>query len=180
MEHRKRMPEDEVTFLDQEAQDFIAATGQSLAAYENVDAALNYALDALMNYLGAEEGSIFLVDESSGDLVLTYAAGEVGAGIVGLRLGPGQGVVGWVVKFSEDLIVPFPGLDARFFEGVDERTGFVTRSIVCGPVRAEEKTVGAIEIMNKTRGTFNDDDIVVLRAIARLAAGVLTTTGKKG
>jgi sigma-B regulation protein RsbU (phosphoserine phosphatase) len=176
MKLSERMPVNEITFLDKEAQNFIGATGQSLSGHDDADAALTQALIQVTEFLGAEEGSIFLVDEPTGDLVLSHAAGEVGGEIIGLRLQSGQGVVGWVVKYSEDLIVPYPGLDERFFEGVDKRTGFSTRSILCGPIQANGKTIGAIEILNKRMGTFNDDDLVVLRAICRIVADVIPRT----
>jgi hypothetical protein len=40
-----------------------------------------------------------------------------------------------------------------------------------------ERTIGAIEVLNKRQGTFNDDDLVVLRAIAHQVAGVLSKAG---
>jgi GAF domain-containing protein len=177
MELSSRKPLDEVTFLDKEAQDFITKVGRFLSDRDDIDAALNQLLGKVTAFIGAEEASIFMVDAPTGDLVLTYAAGEVGAKIIGLRLQSGQGVVGWVVKYSEDLIVPYPGLDARFFEGVDESTGFTTRSILCGPINVDGRTIGAIEVLNKKTGTFNDDDLVLLRAIARLVAGFIPAVG---
>jgi len=177
MEMSNSEPEQEITFLDEEAQDFIAAVGHNLAGRQAVDVILNRIMLQVAEFLGAEAASIFVVDQSTDDLVLIYATGEVRDEVVGLRLESGQGVVGWVVKYGEDLIVPYPGLDVRFFEGVDECTGFSTRSILCGPMRVNGHTLGAIEVLNKKDGTFNDDDLVVLRAIARLVAKYLISTG---
>ncbi len=172
-----RKPVDEVAFLDEEAQQFIKAADKTLSVQEDVDVALTQAITEVTDFLGAEAASLFVVDRSTGELVLRYAIGEVGDKIIGLRLQSGQGVVGWVVKYSEDLIVPYPGMDARFFEGVDERTGFSTRSILCAPIQARGKTIGAIEVLNKKQGTFNDDDLVLLRAVSRLVAGIVLTSG---
>lgn len=176
MDQSSRKPVDEVTFLDREAQEFIQLMTTSLSDQDDVDAALNEIMARVTDFIGAEAASIFMVHKPTGDLVLRLAIGEVGQDIIGLRLRSGQGVVGWVVKYSEDLIVPFPGLDARFFEGVDESTGFSTRSILCSPIRSGERTIGAIEVLNKKQGTFNDDDLVLLRAMARLAAEVITVS----
>lgn len=175
MEKRKREPIDQVTFLDQEAQDFIQSVEAQLSEVDEEGALLTYNLKRLVEFIGAEESSIFLVDASTGQVVLSYASGEVGTRIIGLRLESGQGVVGWVIKNREDLIVPYPGLDARFFEGVDERTGFSTRSILCAPIVVEGAAIGAVEVLNKTEGTFNDDDLVILRAVAKLFARVIST-----
>jgi sigma-B regulation protein RsbU (phosphoserine phosphatase) len=177
MESNDSKPVDEVSFLDREAQEFIAMAGRILSDPEDVDAALNQAINQVAKFLGAEAASIFVVDESTGELVLRYAVGEVHDEVVGLRLPSGEGVVGWVVKNGEDLIVPYPGLDARFFEEVDARTGFSTRSILCGPIRTDGPVVGAIEVLNKTEGTFNDDDLVLLRAVCRLVAEAILGTG---
>ena len=172
-----KKPIDDVTFLDEAAQSLIAAVRDRLSRLDDVDAALVHVLTDVAVFIGAEAASIFLVDRTSGDLVLRYAIEAVGQKIVGLRLKPGQGVVGWVIKHGEDLIVPFPGMDARFFNGVDQSTGFATRSILCGPIRLEGRTIGALEVLNKRQGTFNDDDLVLLRAICCLVADVVSTTG---
>jgi GAF domain-containing protein len=179
METRKREPVDQVTFLDQEAQDFILSVKTQISEFDDERAALTDSLKRLVAFIGAEESSIFLVDASTGQLVLSYASGEVGTRIIGLRLESGQGVVGWVIKNREDLIVPYPGLDARFFEGVDEHTGFSTRSILCAPIVEEGAAIGAVEVLNKSEGTFNDDDLVVLRAVAKLFAGVISAAASQ-
>ena len=175
MEPNNKKPVDKTAFLDQEAQSFIASIGRSLSSQDDVDVALSQVIGQITEFLTAEALSIFLVEQPSGDLVLTHATGEVGHKIIGLRLKSEQGVVGWVVKHSEDLIVPYPGLDARFFEGVDEDTGFSTRSILCSPIRENGHAIGAVEVLNKKEGTFNDDDLELLRAIAQLLARAIST-----
>jgi GAF domain-containing protein len=171
-----KRPADELGFIDKEAQDFVASMGKKLAQQADVDTVMQV-MRAVANFLNAEELSIFVVDEATGDPVLQYATGEVGAKIVGIRLKSGQGVVGWVIRYNEDLIVPYPGMDTRFFEGVDKRTGFTTRSILCCPLRVAGRSVGAIEVMNKIEGTFNDDDLILLRAIARLVVDAIPLNG---
>jgi len=191
MELRNKQPRDEITFLEPSVQQFIASIQSSLFGQAEpsdragstgfvagVGERLDAALARVTEFLGAEAGSIFLVDASTGDLVLQHATGQVGQKIVGLRLPTGQGVVGWVVKYSEDLIVPYPGLDTRFFEGVDESTGFSTHSILCCPIVAAGRSIGAVEMLNKREGTFNDDDRILLRAIARQVAQVITVIAR--
>jgi sigma-B regulation protein RsbU (phosphoserine phosphatase) len=177
MELSERKPVDEVAFLEEDARNLITSISEGLADPADVDAALAETMVQVRQFLTAEELSIFLVDEPGGDLVLRYASGEVGNRIIGLRLQSGQGVVGWVVKYSEELIVPYPGMDVRFFDGVDQRTGFTTRSILCSPIRVDGRTIGAIEVLNKKEGTFNDDDLTFLRVVTRLVAEVIPTTG---
>ncbi len=168
----KKQPVDRISFLDASAQQFISSTVQNLSERSDLDTVL----ERVTAFLGAEAGSIFVLDPESDELVLQHATGKVGEAILGLRLRVGQGVVGWVVKHREDLIVPYAGMDARFFEGVDESTGFSTRSILCSPLLIGDQVVGAIEVLNKQEGTFNDDDLVLLRAIAHEIARFVAAT----
>jgi GAF domain-containing protein len=167
---------DELGFIDQEAQNFVASMSEKLTHQVDFDTMMQVMM-SVARFLNAEELSIFVVDEATGDAVLMYATGEVGAKIIGIRLKVGQGVVGWVIKYNEDLIVPYPGMDTRFFEGVDKSTGFTTRSILCCPLRVSRRAVGAVEAVNKIDGTFNDDDLILLRAIARLIVDAIPING---
>jgi GAF domain-containing protein len=167
---------DELGFINQGAQDFVASMSEKLAHQADVDTMMQVMM-AVTGFLNAEELSIFVVDKATGDPVLQYATGKVGAKIIGIRLQSGQGVVGWVIRYNEDLIVPYPGLDTRFFEGVDRSTGFTTHSILCCPLRVSGRAVGAVEVMNKIEGTFNDDDLILLRAIARLVVKAIPING---
>jgi GAF domain-containing protein len=152
--------------LDPDAQAFVDGVTKGLK--ERLDLGIEEVMSKVSAYLHTEAISIFVMDRAAGELVLEYAAEPVGKSLIGLRIPIGQGVVGWVAKYSEDLIVPSTDLDPRFYSGVDEQTGFVTRSILCVPMVRDEEVVGAIEVMNKTTGNFNVDDVLLLQAVADL------------
>jgi sigma-B regulation protein RsbU (phosphoserine phosphatase) len=153
-----------VSLLEPKDQAFVEQLSELLAGQAQPD--ITGALDQVGEYLAVEAISIFVVDSDTGELVLTHAADPVGQELVGLRLSPGQGVVGWVTKYNEDLIVPSTDLDPRFYSGVDAQSGFVTRSILCVPMAMSGRVVGAIEAMNKATGHFNADDVVLLQQVA--------------
>ena len=121
-------------------------------------------------HLHAEAMSVFVLDRATEELVLRYACGPAGKQVVGLRIPVGQGVVGWVVQYNEDLIVPETVQDPRFYGGVDQETGFVTRSILCVPMLQAGQVIGAVEAMNKRTGHFNDEDVLFLQEIADVIA----------
>jgi GAF domain-containing protein len=52
---------------------------------------------------------------------------------------------------------------------VDEESGFVTRSILCLPLRVRDETIGALEILNKTGG-FDQDDLQLMESVTAQAA----------
>jgi GAF domain-containing protein len=165
--------ENETQFLDEEAQAFIAQVETILSDPDDLEVAIGQVIPAITAYLSAAALSIFVVNADTGELLLQFATGAVSDQLVGLRLQSGQGVVGWVVQHGEDLIVPYPGLDTRFFSGIDRRTGFSTRSILCSPIQSEGKVIGAIEVLNKQTGTFNDEDLMVLRALSHRLAPII-------
>ncbi len=157
-------------FIDQEALAFVACVARSLANQPDPELGLSELVDQIKQYFGIEAASIFALDEARNELVLKYATGTVSGQVIGMRLPVGLGVVGWVVKFNDPLIVPAPNLDPRFFSGVDQQTSFATQSILCAPIVRDDQKLGAIELINKTNGDFTDDDVNLLRELARTIA----------
>ena len=155
-------------YIDPDAQAFIDEVTRALE--EQPDFGMTQLMERVYHYLHGEAISIFVLERATNELVCKYSSGPVGQQVFGLRIPIGQGVVGWVVKYEEDLIVPSTDLDPRFYGGVDEQTGFVTRSILCVPMFQAGQVIGAIEVMNKTTGHFNDEDVLLLQEIADVVA----------
>jgi sigma-B regulation protein RsbU (phosphoserine phosphatase) len=161
--------------LSQQDSAFLVRISKAWAERPDTELGLSELMDQVNAYLCTEAMSIFVLDDSQNDLVARYAAGAASQEVIGVRLALGQGVVGWVVQYGEDLIVPSTDLDSRFFSGVDEKTGFVTRSILCVPLLQGGRARGAIETFNKATGHFTDDDVTLLQQIADLVAGYVVT-----
>ncbi|MGD9100107.1 MAG: PAS domain S-box protein, partial [Anaerolineae bacterium] len=77
-----------------------------------------------------------------------------GGSPLNLRVRPDQGVVGWVAWQGESVIVSSVSDDTRFFPGIDEQTGFDTRSLLAVPLRVRDKIIGVLEAVNKRQGDF--------------------------
>ncbi|MFC1542149.1 ATP-binding protein, partial [Candidatus Latescibacterota bacterium] len=61
--------------------------------------------------------------------------------------------------------------DPRFYKKIDEKSGFKTRSILCVPMSTKNRTLGAIEVINKLDSSdFNELDLTFCGAIAGQAA----------
>ena len=93
-----------MTFMDPDAQAFVERMTDALA--ERSDFGMAELMDQVLKFLHIEAISIFMLDRATDELVCRYAAGPVGQQVFGLRIPVGQGVVGWVVKYEEDLNVP--------------------------------------------------------------------------
>jgi two-component system NtrC family sensor kinase len=56
--------------------------------------------------------------------------------------------------------------DPRFCPRTDEAIGFVTRSVLCVPLKVKDKIIGAIEVINKLDGQFDEKDLWLLNYMA--------------
>jgi RND family efflux transporter MFP subunit len=125
--------------------------------------------------LEAEAGSLWLIDDSGGQLVCHTATGPAADRVEGVELPLGAGIVGAVAATSRPEIVTDTATDRRFLFQVDQQTGFTTRSMVCAPLRVEGRCLGALQILNcRTPATFfQRDDLEFLESIAADAAQAL-------
>lgn len=135
-------------------------------------------MDMAKKVLDAEASSLMLIDEATGELVFEVAHGEVGEKIKTIKIPPGKGIAGWVALHGEPLLIPDVSSDERFYKKADEKTNFVTRSIICAPLITKEKTLGIVEVLNKRPRegrsvNFTENDLKLLMALASQSAVAL-------
>ena len=131
-------------------------------------------MEAATRLLKAEAGSLLLMNEEKSQLYFEVALGNREEDMKTISLNFGEGIAGWVAQHGKPLIVNSPERDHRFFKGVDERTEFKTRNIICVPVRVKEKIVGVLEAVNKQDGgKFNKEDLSLLTSLADQVAVAL-------
>lgn len=131
------------------------------------------AIEVATKLLGAEVGSVLLFDQDRGELFFDVALGEKGEVLKKLRLPRGCGIAGWVADHGIPQLVGNVGEDARFYEGLDDMCGFVTREIACVPIKVKDKMFGVLEAINKIDGAFDHDDLDILQALGNHVAVAL-------
>ncbi len=120
-----------------------------------------------------EAGSLFLVDERTGELVLQVSLRGDIEKKAEIRLRPGQGIVGWVAQHSQPALVPDAPSDERFFPEVDKKsTGFLTRSVLAVPLVSKAKLLGVIQVINPrgAKAQFDRADQELLEVLASTVA----------
>ncbi len=124
-------------------------------------------VDATVQLFDAEAASIALFEQDPDRLEFRVAAGEQGAGAIGLTVPPSQGIVGFVYSTGQALSLSDVANDPRFNRGVAEQTGYVPRSIAAAPLLDEQGTVGVLQVLDK-RGspTFSLRDMELLAVFA--------------
>ena len=128
------------------------------------------AIEAATTLADAETGSLLLIDPETGELFFQVALGEKGGSLKKIRLLKGQGIAGSVAETGEPVIVNDTQSDPRFFKGADEKSTFMTRNMVCVPLKTKDKVIGVLETINKKTGLFDDEDCRVLSALANEVA----------
>ena len=132
---------------------------------------LDLIMDTAVELLWAEAGSLVLVDQDTDELVFEVTAGPGSADLVGTRLPLDTGIIGAVVQRCAPIIIGKAQTDRRWYQGVDDRTQFVTQSIIAVPMISRGSAIGVIELLNRRDGlSFDRDDEQLLIAFAANAA----------
>ncbi|MBW2564636.1 MAG: sensor domain-containing diguanylate cyclase, partial [Deltaproteobacteria bacterium] len=98
--------------------------------------------------IDAQNWSLLLKNETTEELTFDIVVGINRDSMKGVRLEPGEGVSGHVVRTGIPMFLPDVKGDPRFSRKVDELTGFKTKSIICVPLKIHGKILGVIEIVN--------------------------------
>jgi adenylate cyclase len=148
--------------------DMLLQVTTDLAKTKSLDEALETLVKITTTTIGAERGTIFLNDASTGELYSRIAQGNFRREI---RILNSKGVAGWVFTNNEGTIIHDAYKDDRFNKAVDVRTGFRTKSILCAPLRTVSgEKIGVSQILNKIDGQFEEEDLELLLAMTEQAA----------
>ncbi|MFQ5575956.1 MAG: GAF domain-containing protein [Anaerolineae bacterium] len=123
--------------------------------------------------VGAERGSLALVDAPRGELVFQLAYDGQGQEIKrmrNLRLPLGQGIIGAVAVDGQPKIVNQARQNKLWYSSVDELTHFTTQNILAVPLKTEGQVIGVVELLNKRHADFDRNDQDLLMAVASAAA----------
>ena len=146
----------------------ILEANKSLAATVDTTETLRIILRTATSETDAERGTIFLTDPETGELVSQILEGGA---VAPIRLPPGRGIAGSVVRTGEIVNVGDAYNDRRFDSRTDADSGFHTVSILAAPMRTPAgEIVGVVEILNKRRGTFSKEDEEFLAEVGTHAA----------
>src|SRR5271169_6505914 len=146
---------------------------RKISAIDSLDTVLEVLISIITTELGAERGSLFLNDPDTSELYSRVAQGNFQREI---RILNTSGIAGHVFTNGQGIIIHDAYADQRFDRSVDETTGFVTKSILCVPIRtAKGELIGVAQTLNKKKGRFTPNDMHLFEAMAQ--QGVLALQG---
>jgi diguanylate cyclase (GGDEF)-like protein len=137
--------------------------GKLLTSTLSLQEVLRLIMVKVSQLIEAENWSLLLRDEVSGELAFDIVVGINEELIKEIRFAPGEGIVGHVADTCTPMFVSNVQDEPRFSGKVDKVTGFTTKSICCIPLKIHDKILGVIEIVN-----VKDMEVFVSRYLSTL------------
>lgn len=130
-----------------------------------LDELLHNILITLQKVIEFNAGSVFLINEENGNIDSITSIGYDPVLETDLHLKTGQGLVGWVARAGEAVIVPDTSQDARYINARAE-----TKSELAVPIQSDRKLVGVLNLESDRLSAFSDEDKEILAAFCPQAA----------
>lgn len=147
----------------------ILDVSRALTVTTDLDLLLRRIAEAACSILGCERASIFLHDPKTDELWSKVALQSEE-----IRVPSDAGIVGDAFRNNQTVHVPDAYVDSRFVADFDKRSGFVTRNLLAAPmVDWDERPVGVVQALNKSREAFGETDAALLRLLADQAGVAL-------
>ena len=131
---------------------------------------LNLVMDSIIQLTGAERGFLVLTDDVTGELRTMAARNVDQETIAGRSMEISRTVVQRVIDNGRGIVTDNAQEDDRF-SGHESVVGYQLRSILCTPLRARGRIIGAVFVDNRLfSGVFNQEDLNLLEAFTNQAA----------
>lgn len=132
---------------------------------------LEFIMRWVSQLIPAQNWSLLLKDDETGELKFEVIVGVDPEKVRDIRIDLGEGIAGIVAQTGEPLFVNDAVHDPRLNRNVDDKTGFVTESIVCIPLKIHGKTAGVIEMVNiEDMEKFREEKVPILTILSEYAA----------
>lgn len=142
--------------------------GLALGTTLDLDELLELILREVTEGLDAERATLYLLDESSEELVSRIMHGGK---VREIRLKVGQGIAGHAARTGKPIHVRDAYKDPRFSPEWDRASGYRTKSILAAPMKNHlGRIIGVLQVLNRKSGSFTDTDMAILSALAMEAA----------
>jgi len=154
-------------------------------AYKPEDVDLNDMLREILTwanrFVPSESGSILLDDpilnqhkKKAGVLYFIACFGKGSGALAGATLPINVGIAGSTYTSGKPYISKKVKLDSNFYSEIDQKTKFVTKSIICAPINIKGVTIGVIELINRVNGAdYGRGDLTLLKIFAEYTSTLI-------
>ena len=145
---------------------------QSLTSTLDVDEIALTLVKSISEFTDTEGSSVWLWDPTHLDFlhcVAIYPQRE-SAELAEMALSPGEGIAGWVAQHGESVVLDDANADPRHSRLGDRKLQYPIRSLMAVPLRARDKIIGVLELVNNRHGRYSPNDQVLAETLASSAA----------
>ncbi|HEY1088827.1 MAG TPA: GAF domain-containing protein [Archangium sp.] len=144
-----------------------------LGAKKDIQEAMEFVLELVMEKVPCESGSVLRADGTTGDLTFVTARGPKAKEILkaNIVVPAGTGIAGFCASEGVSVAVSDVEKDPRFYAEVGERIGYATRSMLCAPMMTHGRSFGCVQVINRKGGPqFLEHEVGVIAYLAHQAA----------
>lgn len=144
----------------------ISQVSRQVAAILNLEELFARVVELIRDRFGYDYVRIFTRDNGD-EMVFRASTGPHGDRWrqANYRLSPGEGIIGWVAKHGQPLLVNDVSKDPRY---IVDKLGILaeTQAELAVPLKVEDRVLGVLDVQNNIAGTFDRDDLFVLQTLA--------------
>lgn len=144
-----------------------------LSSKKEIEEAMEFVLDLVMEKVPCEAGSVLRADGATGDLSFVAARGPKAREILkaNIVIPAGTGIAGFCAAEGVSVAVSDVEKDPRFYAEVGARVGYATRSMLCAPMMTHGRSFGCVQVINRKGGPqFLEHEVGVMAYLAHQAA----------
>lgn len=143
-----------------------------VSASLDLDRALNRTLALLNEAIGAEQGSVLMLNQQDGTIQYRAGYGYVtpvmNEGPKPTPLKIGEGLAGWIIKNRQAVCIPDVRKDDRWVKLPDSSPHH--RSVVAAPLMVGEEVIGTIMVFHRQTDYFTPEHMNLVQAIGTQVA----------
>ncbi len=139
--------------------------GVRISSSLDMEEVMGLILQCLKQVVEYHAGGVFLVDPEGMEIMRLTSSGYAPEMEDWVKLKFGQGVVGWVAKHVEPVIIGDVSKDSRYLNARPP-----TKSEIVVPLLVGEKIVGVINLENDNLDAFSSEDLDLIRTFGTQAA----------
>lgn len=132
---------------------------------------LGYLMDAAADIAGAEAASVLLWNHRSHQLFFAATTtGSTSQALIGKPVPLEGSVAGMIMRERRPVVINDALNDPRIYKKAGQEIQFVTRSLLGVPMTSKDKLIGVLEVLNKRRLPWTDEDRQYMTVLASQAA----------
>ncbi len=164
----------DLALSDEELERLLARVRDSRSAMDAWEIALSGAVEAI-----EVEGATAVEATPNAGLIFASVHGALAHKLRAMTLPYGTGFVGFCIERCTTLVVHDVQRDERHYSGVDDVTGFATRSVLCVPVADDKQVFGCVELLNPV-ARFSRGDLELMESLGAALSDRLARAGVRG